>query len=195
MNSLGRLFRVQLHGESHGSQVGVLIDGCPAGCALSEEDFATDLARRKPKGAAGTPRKEDDAPKIQSGLFQGRTTGAPLLITFANANVRSGDYGSVANQPRPGHADWISQQKYGGYADHRGGGHFSGRLTLPLVAAGVVAKRLLPKTCIPQAKLEEIAGQTDIEKGLEKAFKANDSVGGIISCQCVPPAGLGEPFF
>lgn len=196
MNTLGKLFCLQLYGESHGAQVGVLIDGCPAGLPLKEADFASDLARRKPKGAAGTPRREADRPQLLSGLFKGRTTGAPLLIAFANTDLRSSDYAAVRRQPRPGHADWIAQQKYGEYADYRGGGHFSGRLTLPLVAAGVLAKKLLPEAARPQATLQKVGGEPNIEKGLARALAAQDSVGGIILCQSEQlPPGLGEPFF
>ena len=196
MNTFGRLFRLQLYGESHGPQLGVLLDGCPSGLALSEADFAEDLARRKPRGPAGSPRREEDQPQILAGLHKGRTTGAPLLLSFANKNVRSSDYSHVREQPRPGHADWVASQKYGLYTDLRGGGHFSGRLTLPLVAAGVVAKKLLPTAARPVATLREVAGETNIEKGLAKALKAQDSVGGIIDCRAEElPVGLGEPFF
>ena len=196
MNTLGRLFRLQLYGESHGEQLGVLIDGCPSGLEISEEAFSFDLSRRRPSGPAGTSRKESDHPKLLSGVYKGRTTGSPLLITFSNTDVRSSDYSSVAEQPRPGHADWVAQKKYGKYADLRGGGHFSGRLTLPIVAAGVVAKKLLPKSAQPVANLQEVGAETDIEKGLERALKAQDSVGGIVACCCEElPVGLGEPFF
>ena len=196
MNTLGRLFRLQLYGESHGQTLGVLIEGCPAGLSISTSDFSYDLARRKPSGQASTTRKEADRPQLLSGLQKGRTTGAPLLISFANTDVRSSDYSQVAQQPRPGHADWVAQQKYGEYADLRGGGHFSGRMTLPLVAAGVVAKKLLPEAARPVASIEEVAAETEIEKGIARALEAKDSVGGVVACRCEKlPAGLGEPFF
>ncbi len=129
-------FRVSIFGESHGECVGVVIDGCPAGLALSPDDLAADIDRRKPGGPGGTPRHEPDVPEIRSGVLDGRTTGAPLAILFENRNVRSGDYEALRNIPRPGHADLVARIKFGGFNDPRGGGHFSGRLTLPLVAAG-----------------------------------------------------------
>lgn len=147
MNSFGRLFRISIFGESHGNGVGVVIDGCPAGLPLTAEDFFADLERRKggtQKGA--TPRKEDDAPILHTGIFNGRTTGAPLTILFENNNTRSSDYEKQRDIPRPGHADFTARQKFGGYEDYRGSGHFSGRLTVALVAAGVVAKKLLELT-------------------------------------------------
>ena len=142
MNSFGRLFRVSIFGESHGSAVGIIIDGCPAGIELTEEDFSTDIERRKGGKQKGTtPRQETDAPIFKSGVFQNKTTGAPLMIMFENSNIRSGDYEKQRAFPRPGHADFVAHKKFGGFEDFRGGGHFSGRLTVCLVAAGVVAKK------------------------------------------------------
>ena len=196
MNTWGKCFRLHIYGESHGDGLGVLIDGCPAGISLSEKDFEEDLLRRKPQGALGTPRREEDQPSIGSGLFEGHTTGAPLLLSFLNKDTRSRDYSSVLSQPRPGHADWIAQKKYGGFADHRGGGHFSGRLTLALVAAGVVAKKLLPLQAQPRARIKEVGGESNIDKALSRALSAQDSIGGVIECRCEAlAAGLGEPFF
>jgi chorismate synthase len=144
MNSFGRIFRVHIFGESHGESVGIVIDGCPAGLALSEEDLLPDLERRKGGKQKGTtPRQEADYPFFKSGLFNGKTTGAPITIIFENNNTRSGDYDKQRSIPRPGHADWVAHQKYGGNEDYRGGGHFSARLTTGLVAAGVIAKKLL----------------------------------------------------
>src|SRR5215203_7481706 len=144
MNSFGRLFRVHIFGESHGASVGITIDGCPAGMPLTEADFTTDIERRKGGKQKGTtPRKEEDKPVFYSGVFNDRTTGAPLTIVFQNNNTRSGDYEKQRAIPRPGHADFVADKKFGGFEDFRGGGHFSGRLTLCLVAAGVVAKKLL----------------------------------------------------
>lgn len=196
MNSFGRLFRVTIFGESHGPSVGVCIDGCPAGLALTEADFFTDLERRKGGMQKGTtPRKEDDHPLFLSGLFNDKTTGAPLTILFQNNNTRSGDYEKQRAIPRPGHADFVASKKFGGNEDYRGGGHFSGRLTVCLVAAGVIAKKLLPQLSIA-ATLLEIGGERDIDKGLQKAINAKDTVGGIVECSVSGlPVGLGEPFF
>lgn len=195
MNSLGRLFRVTMIGESHGPHVGVVIDGCPAGISLSADDFSEDLLRRKPGKAGTTPRSEDDIPHLVTGIFNGKTTGAPLTILFDNKNVQSRDYDFVKHTPRPGHADYTGHIKFGGYNDHRGGGHFSARLTVALVAAGVVAKKICADF-IPVARITELAGEKDIEKGLQKALDMNDSVGGIIECTVNHlPVGLGEPFF
>lgn len=144
MNSFGRIFRVHIFGESHGESVGIVIDGCPAGLPLSEEDLLPDLERRKGGKQKGTtPRQEADYPFFKSGLFNGKTTGAPITIIFENNNTRSGNYDKQRSIPRPGHADWVAHQKYGGNEDYRGGGHFSARLTTGLVAAGAIAKKLL----------------------------------------------------
>lgn len=210
MNSFGRIFRVTIFGESHGPSVGISIDGCPAGLPLTEEDFTTDLERRKGGLQKGTtPRKEDDKPIFVTGYFNGKTTGAPLTILFENKNTRSADYEKIKAIPRPGHADFVAHKKFQGHEDYRGGGHFSGRLTVCLVAAGVVAKKILSLAGSPsplerelesevliEAKIIEIGGEADIEKGLQKAIDAKDSVGGIIECTVKNlPVGLGEPFF
>lgn len=172
------------------------IDGCPAGLPLNQEDFLEDIERRKGGVQKGTtPRKEDDIPIFKSGLFNGHTTGAPLTILFENNNTRSGDYEKQRAVPRPGHADFTAHAKYGGFQDYRGGGHFSGRLTVCLVAAGVIAKKLLQEIQIKSTILE-IGGETDLEKGLDKAIKAKDSIGGIVECRATGlPLGLGEHFF
>src|ERR1700733_1716033 len=195
MNSFGRIFRVSIFGESHGECVGINIDGCPAGLPLSVDDFATDIERRKAGAKGTTPRKEADLPKIMNGVFNGKTTGFPITIIFDNANTRSGDYEKQRAVPRPGHADWVASQKFGGFEDYRGGGHFSGRLTVCLVAAGVIAKKLLNQIKV-EATILEIGGEKDIEAGLQKAINAKDSIGGIVECKVNGlPAGLGEPFF
>ena len=196
MNSFGRLFRVSIFGESHGPTVGIIIDGCPAGIELSEADFTTDIERRKGGTQKGTtPRQETDAPIFKSGVFQNRTTGAPLMIMFENNNTRSGDYEKQRAFPRPGHADFVAHKKFGGFEDYRGGGHFSGRLTVCLVAAGVVAKKLLQNISVV-ATILEIGGEQDLERGLQKAIEAKDSIGGIVECTVKGlPIGLGEPFF
>ena len=201
MNSFGRIFRVHIFGESHGDCVGLTIDGCPAGLSLSAEDFSEDIERRKPGAKGTTPRKEDDIPQIKTGLFNGKTSGAPITILFENNNTRSADYEKQRAVPRPGHADFVASAKFGGNEDYRGSGHFSGRLTVCLVAAGVVAKRLLLTFSevggiIVQSVITEIGGETDLEKGLQKAIDAKDSIGGIIECKVKGlPVGLGEPFF
>ena len=195
MNSFGRIFRVHIFGESHGVCVGVTMDGCPAGISLSAEDFTADIERRKPGAKGTTPRIEDDIPQIKTGLFNGKTTGAPLTILFENQNTRSADYEKQRAVPRPGHADFVASAKFGGHEDYRGSGHFSGRLTLCLVAAGVVAKKMCNGVQINAAILE-IGGETDLEKGLQKAIDAKDSIGGIVECTVNGlPVGLGEPFF
>lgn len=195
MNSFGRLFRVTIFGESHGIQIGIVIDGCPAGIDLSENDFKDDFERRKAGGRGTTPRIEPDLPRIVSGVYQGKTTGAPLTVVFENTNIRSKDYDNLLRHPRPGHADYSSQKKYGGYSDPRGGGHFSGRITLGIVAAGVVAKKILSPAEI-STELLEVGGRTDITEAVEEALATGDSIGGLIECRCSGlPAGLGEPFF
>jgi chorismate synthase len=196
MNSFGRIFRVHIFGESHGESVGIVIDGCPAGLSLSEEDLLTDLERRKGGKQKGTtPRQEADYPFFKSGLFNGKTTGAPIMILFENNNTRSEDYNKQRSIPRPGHADWVAHQKYGGHEDYRGGGHFSARLTTGLVAAGAIAKKLMQGVTI-HAAVTEIGGEADLEKGLQKAIDAKDSVGGLVECRVNGlPVGLGEPFF
>ncbi|MDI3319641.1 chorismate synthase [Pinibacter soli] len=196
MNSFGRIFRVNIFGESHGEGVGVLIDGVPAGLPLKTEDFLPDLERRKGGQQKGTtPRKEDDFPFFKSGLFNDKATGAPITILFENNNTRSGDYAKQRAVPRPGHADFVASKKFGGNEDYRGGGHFSGRLTVGLVAAGVVAKKILGDIKV-EATITEVGGEKDVEKGLQKAIEAKDSVGGIVECRVSGlPIGLGEPFF
>lgn len=196
MNSFGRLFRIHIFGESHGESVGLVIDGCPAGLPLSVEDFLTDIERRKGGNHKGTtPRKEDDLPIFKSGIFNGHTTGAPITILFENKNTRSGDYEKQRAVPRPGHADFTAHAKYGGFEDFRGGGHFSGRLTVCMVAAGVIAKKLLGHIQVVSTILE-IGGEADLEKGLQKAIDAKDSIGGIVECRVNGlPVGLGEHFF
>jgi chorismate synthase len=196
MNHFGNLFSVSIFGESHGEGLGVVIDGCPAGMPLSVENFIEDTTRRKGGTQKGvTPRQEEDLPIFKSGLFNGKTTGAPLTLLFENKNTRSGDYEKQRAVPRPGHADLVAHHKYGGFEDFRGGGHFSGRLTLCLVAAGVVAKKVLREIQV-QATVISIGGDTDTERGLQKAIEQKDSVGGVVECRVIGlPLGLGEPFF
>ena len=195
MNSFGTIFKISIYGESHGNQVGVLIDGCPAGLEISEDDFIDDLLRRKSGAKGTTPRIEEDKPFLVSGVFNGYTTGAPILISFDNKNTKSEDYKDLFSFPRPGHADFTAKMKYGGFNDFRGGGHFSGRLTLGLVAAGIIAKKLINPISI-KAKLIEAGGETDVEKAIDNALKNEDSIGGIVECIAENVSvGLGEPFF
>ncbi|MFT4062014.1 MAG: chorismate synthase [Edaphocola sp.] len=196
MNTFGTLFKVQIFGESHGPLVGVVIDGVPAGIALDEDDMLPDLQRRKgglQKGS--TPRREEDFPLIKSGVFKGFTTGAPLTILFENKDTRSADYEKLRSIPRPGHADFVAHHKYKGFEDYRGGGHFSARLTTGIVAAGAVAKKLLEGVTF-SADIISIGGEQELDKGLQKAVTAKDSVGGVIECVVTGvPVGWGEPFW
>ncbi len=199
MNSFGQNFRVTLWGESHGVEVGVSIDGVVAGIELCEADFTADLDRRRSGRKGTTPRKESDTPSIVSGVFNGRTTGAPLTITFKNESTRSKDYSSLATHFRPSHSDRVAAVKYGGDNDYRGGGHFSGRITLALVAAGVVAKKILSHTAKFSTNIVELGGSTvaeEFDSIVEKAIKSLDSVGGVVECRIAGiPTGWGEPFF
>jgi len=195
MNSFGVNFRINIFGESHGKSIGVTIDGTPPGIALSEQDFDKDISRRKTGSKGTSSRLENDKPIILSGIFNGKTTGAPITIIFENNNTKSKDYSQFVEHPRPGHADFVANIKYNNYQDYRGGGHFSGRITLPLVAAGVVAKKIVDKINI-NAKVLSLAGNIDIEQTLNIAIKENNSIGGIVECEAKNiPIGFGEPFF
>lgn len=213
MNSFGRKFRVSIFGESHGELIGVVLDGVPAGLELSEQDFGQDILRRKSGAKGTTPRVEEDKPLIVSGVFEGHTTGAPLAIVFKNNNTHSSDYEQFAAMPRPGHADLTAAIKWDDCQDPRGSGHFSGRLTLPIVAAGVVAKKVLADATILDdtpvseinARIVEIGGvdfSTSLEitgeaqKVLDQAIKDGDSIGAVVEC-VVPDIdlGYGEPFW
>ena len=211
MNTFGRKFKVSIFGESHGEAIGVVLDGVQPGLPLDIEDFTADILRRKsgPKGT--TPRIEADVPEIVSGVYNGLTTGAPLTILFHNRNTRSGDYSLFNAVPRPGHADYTASIKWLDFNDPRGGGHFSGRLTLPIVAAGVVAKKMV--TARIHAELIEVGGvrkrggeealpdggieeKDSWREVLDQAMADLDSVGGVVECRTEGlPAGLGEPFF
>ena len=215
MNSFGRKFRVSIFGESHGELIGIVLDGVPAGLELSEQDFEQDILRRKSGAKGTTPRVEEDKPQIVSGVFEGHTTGAPLTIVFKNNNTHSSDYEQFAAMPRPGHADLTAAIKWDDCQDPRGSGHFSGRLTLPIVAAGVVAKKMLADATIlddtpvneVNARIVEIGGvylemtegpdmSVEAQKVLEQAIKDGDSVGAVVEC-VVPDIdlGYGEPFW
>lgn len=180
------------------------MDGIPAGLPLTEKDFQADLDRRRPFGKGGTARVEQDAAHIVSGVYDGVTTGAPLTVTFANKDVRDGDYGQFVDIPRPGHADFSAGEKFGMWNDPRGGGQFSGRMTVAVVAAGVVAGKILQSVegfedkdavC---ARVTQVGGLSDAslwDKALEQAAKEGDSLGGIVQCEATVPAGIGDPFW
>lgn len=199
MNQFGHTLRLSIWGESHGSAVGITLDGVPAGIELSESDFEQDLARRRSGARGTTPRREADTPHLLSGIFEGHTTGAPLTIFFENSNTRSGDYATLTHHYRPSHADRVAAVKFDGANDPRGGGHFSARLTVGLVAAGVVAKKILPATLRFSTRLTAIGGEYDparFEEVIAAAQAEGDSVGGVIETQVKGlPTGWGEPFF
>lgn len=205
MNTFGRKFRVSVFGESHGELIGAVLDGVPAGLELSEQDFENDILRRKSGVKGTTPRIEDDKPRIVSGVYEGHTTGAPLTIVFENANTKSQDYTQFEAMPRPGHADLTAALKWDDCQDPRGGGHFSGRLTLPIVAAGVVAKKILTDATIlddtpcdsVNARIVELGGRSDSwQEAIDKAMEEGDSLGAVVECE-VPQIdpGYGEPFW
>jgi len=195
MNSFGVVFRVTLFGESHGPAIGVVVDGCPPGIPVRSDDFMTDLRRRQSGSLGTTKRQEPDLPEILSGVFEGVTTGAPVTLITRNSDKISADYDEFKNVPRPGHADFVSGIKHSGFADMRGSGHFSGRITWGLVAAGVLAKKITGSADI-SAKLISAGGSDDIEKAINEAIALNDTIGGIIECRVKNPAkAIGEPFF
>lgn len=195
MNTFGTLLRLSIFGESHGDLVGIVIDGFPSGIPVKPEDFLPDMLRRKSGSKGTTPRIEDDLPQIRAGVFNGYSTGAPIMIQVENKNTRSRDYTELRKTPRPGHADFTAFKKFGGYEDYRGGGHFSGRLTAVIVAAGVLAKKIIDPVRV-ESRILEVGGDPDIAAAIEKAMNEGDSIGGIIECRITDiPAGLGEPFF
>ena len=197
-NSFGNRFRIEIYGGSHTESLGVIITGVPCGIALTESDFMVDIDRRRSGAKGTTPRREGDIPHIISGTEHGVTTGESLEIRFYNENTRSGDYDRLRNHPRPSHADLTARHKYGEQFDLRGGGIFSGRMTLLLVAAGVVAKKILAQTHF-ESRITELGGCRDsmqFEAVVAAAQRDGDSVGGVVECT-VTGAGrdLGEPFF
>ncbi|HII17245.1 TPA: chorismate synthase [Candidatus Woesearchaeota archaeon] len=219
-NSFGRHFTITTFGESHGTAIGVVVDGVPPGIAVSTADIQKELDRRKPgQSAVTTQRKEDDAAEVLSGIFEGKTTGAPIAIIVYNRNQQPKDYSNLKDVFRPGHADFTFQQKYG-LRDYRGGGRQSGRETLARVAAGAIAKRLLAQEGVSiTGFVRSVAGITantidygQIEKnpvrcpdkvaakGMEKAILAakedGDSLGGVVEIIAEGvPAGIGDPIF
>ena len=204
MPYFGRNIRTAVFGQSHAAAIGVTIDGLPAGEAVDAAELEAFMARRAPgQNRMTTQRREADRPEILCGLVDGCTCGAPLTAIIRNGDTRSKDYAAIADLPRPSHADWVAMTKYKGFADYRGGGHFSGRLTLGLVTAGVVAKLILKKLYKNKIKfdtvLSEIGGCADPDRFpeiIEEALRTQDSVGGIVECTASGvPVGLGEPFF
>ena len=195
--------RYTIFGESHGPEIGVVLTGVPAGIALDWGFILSEMARRAPgQSALSTARKEADTPEVVSGVFEGKTTGAPLCAIIQNTDTRSRDYEELRRKPRPSHADYAAFVASGGFRDYRGGGHFSGRLTAPLVFAGAVAKQVLkPRGITVSARISMLGGVKDpsesqIEDIVLSAKQAGDSVGGTIACAVEGmPAGLGAPDF
>ena len=199
-NTIGNSLTVTLFGESHGKAIGAVLDGMPSGIKVDEEYIASQLPRRRPKDALSTPRQEKDEFSILSGVFEGRTTGTPICITIPNADTHSSDYGEMQYKMRPSHADYTANCRYNGFQDYRGGGHFSGRITAALVAAGALVLPALNKKGIyVSTNVLSIAGETVEEKRNEKilAVKSEgDSVGGVLETSITGvPAGVGEPWF
>lgn len=199
-NTIGNSLTVTLFGESHGKAIGAVLDGMPSGIKVDEEYIASQLTRRRPKDALSTPRQEKDEFSILSGVFEGRTTGTPICITIPNADTHSSDYGEMQYKMRPSHADYTANCRYNGFQDYRGGGHFSGRITAALVAAGaLIIPALNKKGIYVSTNILSIAGETVEEKRNEKILAAKsegDSVGGVLETLITGvPAGVGEPWF
>ena len=197
-NSFGNRLKITIFGASHAAEVGVLVEGVPAGVVLSEDAFVVDLERRRPKRCGETPRHEADVPRIEGLDAESRTTGETLCIVFSNSNIRSRDYDHLRHQPRPSHADLVQLRKYGEECDIAGGGMASGRMTVALVAAGVVAKALLQGVEF-ETRLIEVGGVCDEAKFddiISRAAADGDSVGGVVECRIRGiREPLGEPFF
>lgn len=221
-NTFGHIFKLTTWGESHGTGIGVVVDGCPAGLPLCEADIQAYLNRRKPgQSKFSTPRKEDDAVMIQSGVFEGKTTGTPISLIVYNKNQHSADYSEIASCYRPGHADYTFDTKYG-FRDYRGGGRSSGRETIGRVAAGAIAAKLLDMLGIRFLTYTKCIGPVSIHMEhfdaaqipqnelympdaeavdkarayLENCMQNKDSSGGIVECVITGvPAGIGEPVF
>lgn len=219
-NTFGRLFKVTTFGESHGVSLGVIIDGCPAGLPLTQEEIQKELNRRRPgQSSFTTPRQEADCVKIQSGVFQGLTTGTPIALIIENQNNRSADYDNLAHCFRPGHGDKSYFEKYG-IRDFRGGGRSSGRETAARVAAGAVAKKILKEVGVEihawvrsigpyqasECHLNEIEenplrccsndAAKEMQEYIKKVAEEKDSVGGVVECLTTGvPSGWGEPVF
>ena len=222
-NSFGNSLTITLFGESHGEYIGAVLDGIAPGIKINDEYIASKLALRRPSGMISTARVEADEYSIVSGVFMGYTTGTPLCILIPNTNKKSADYGEALDIPRPGHADYTARAKYHGYEDFRGGGHFSGRITAALVAAGAVVQCALEGIGIKLGShITELHGAFDrpfesigedidllakksfptlgdearMVKEIEKAAERGDSVGGILETAVIGiPSGVGEPWF
>lgn len=197
-NSFGSKFKISIWGASHAPEIGVRIEGVPQGILLAESDFEADLSRRRASAKGTTARHEADIPMLRAGITDGVTTGEPIEIVFQNSDTRSSDYSQFENHNRPSHVDFTARAKYGDAVDLRGSGQFSGRMTALLVAAGVVAKKVLQEVNY-KTTIVEIGGSrneaefTDI---IATAMAEGDSVGGVVECQAKGVAiGLGEPFF
>lgn len=197
MNSYGKLFRITLYGESHQPSIGVVIDGVNPGMKLDLALINDDLTKRRPGAKGTTPRVEADLYEITSGIYNGVTTGSPINLIIRNTNVVSKDYNHLLEHPRPGHTDLVAKQKYHQYNDHRGGGRFSGRLTAALVAAGAIAKQMIPfKFSNKITQIGDLEDLSKIDDYLTKISQEGDSVGGTIELNVTNMiAGLGEPFF
>ena len=219
-SSFGTIFRITTWGESHGPSIGVVVDGCPAGLFLSEEDIQMQLNRRRPgQSRYSTPRNEADRVHILSGIFEGRTTGTPIAMEVINETQRSKDYSEIANSYRPGHADYTFDQKYG-FRDYRGGGRSSGRETIGRVAGGAVAMKLLEQlgisitayassigpvtanTFCPEEidnnpfHLPDAEAAAMAQEYVDRIMEEKESSGGVIECRITGvPAGLGDPVF
>ena len=200
-SSYGGNYRVSIFGESHSAAIGVVIEGLPAGSAIDMEKLQRFMERRAPgRDALSTARREADAPEFLCGVKGGVATGAPISAIIRNADTRSNDYADIANVPRPGHADFPAEVKFGGHQDRAGGGHFSGRLTAPLCIAGAVAVQQLERMGVTvSARAVRIGGETDpakMEAAITAAREAGDSVGGIVEAEvCGLPVGVGDPMF
>lgn len=197
-NTFGNILKITIFGASHAEEVGVIIEGVPAGIKLDESLFTTDLDRRRPKLKGETPRREDDAPHIEGIDANGFTCGEPIRISFKNKNIRSYDYDHLRRQPRPSHADLVQLRKYGDNYDISGGGIASGRMTVALVAAGVVAKEILDGVTF-NTQLVEVGGESDkrqFDDIIKAAAAEGNSVGGVVECTISGiKEPLGEPFF
>lgn len=223
-NTFGNSVKVTIFGESHGEAIGAVIDGLAPGVAVDNDYIARELAKRRPQAKTDTPRQEKDEFQIVSGVFCGKTTGTPICIIIPNQNTKSADYESIRCTPRPGHADYTASEKYHGYEDYRGGGHFSGRITAAVVAAGAILQSALDNlgitigthilSCKESCDRAFLNVEEDVRSLKDKSFPVlndvedemtevilkaraqNDSVGGVLQTAiCGMPAGVGEPFF
>lgn len=203
MNSFGKLFKIHIYGESHGEALGIILDGVPAGIYIDNNMIYDAISKRKPNRVGTTKRIEEDIPIFTSGILNGYTTGAPIHIMFKNNNIQSKVYKDFKNHPRPGHADFTATQKYKGFNDLRGGGTFSGRLTLPIVVAGTIAKLILKESNLiyrtdikSLGKLNNFPSKEDIDSYTKEIMLDGDSIGGTVQTIVENiPSSLGEPFF